>query len=63
MVSLEFNTGQYTVDVCCMACIEIENNCKIAISSQCVSLIANMNQRSAIKILMLNTHTIKLKNG
>ena len=31
-ISLKFNTGQYTVDVCCMTCIKIENNCKIAIS-------------------------------
>ena len=35
-ISLEFNTGQYTFDVCCMTCIEIENNSKIAISSQYV---------------------------
>ena len=30
--SQKFNTGQYIVDVCCMTCIEIENNCKITIS-------------------------------
>ena len=30
--SLKSNTGQYIVDVCCMTCIEIENNCKITIS-------------------------------
>ena len=35
-ISLKFNTGQYIFDVCCMTCIKIENNCKIAISSRCV---------------------------
>ena len=30
------NRSGPTVDVCWITCIEIENNCKIAISSQCV---------------------------
>ena len=50
-----------TVDVRCMTCIEIENNCKIAISGRCVRKFLSLlifNQRSA----MLNTHTIKLND-
>ena len=33
-ISREFSTGQYTVDVCCMSCIKMENNCKIAIKNE-----------------------------
>ena len=34
-ILLKFNTRQYPDDVCCMTCIKIQNNCKIAISSRC----------------------------
>ena len=28
-----FNTGQYTVDVCCMTCMKIENNVKLQLAA------------------------------
>ena len=48
-ISLKFKTEPYIVDVYCMICIEIENNCKIAISigiklniSELISFTANI---------------------
>ena len=41
-ISLKFNTGQYTVDECCMTCIEIENNNIVKLqlaASACVNFI------------------------
>ena len=61
-ISLKFNT----VDICCITCIEIENNYKNAISSRCLCKFHSLlifNQRSAIMTLMLKYTQTKLNNG